>query len=127
VLKNEPLVSARDGSVCGSIHIELRLALPLSELYALFLARHPEELNRIETAKHVTFSSRETSSKQAAVTASTELARLQNELEVGLSLLQLVELYLYYKGDHMSHSLLCCCYVVVTSTLQQEKVCFKGA
>jgi hypothetical protein len=85
-------VSARDGSVCGSIHIKLRLALPLSELYALFLARHPEELNRIETARHVTFSSRETSSKQA-VTASTELARLQNELEVGVSHLQLVEVF----------------------------------
>jgi hypothetical protein len=86
VLKNEPLVSARDSTVCGSIHIELRLALPLSELYALFLARHPEELNRIETAKRVTFSSsHETAStKQGAITASTsaELARLQNELEV---------------------------------------------
>ncbi len=51
VLKAEPLISVGDGRVSGHAHIEVRLALPVAELYELFLSRHPEEKARVETAQ----------------------------------------------------------------------------
>ncbi|CAM9820886.1 unnamed protein product, partial [Laminaria digitata] len=43
VLQREPLISTRDGAVVGYVHIEVRMALPVMELYGLFLERRPEE------------------------------------------------------------------------------------
>ncbi len=51
VLKAEPLFSVGDGRVCGHAHVEIRLALPVTELYELFLSRHPEERVRVEAAQ----------------------------------------------------------------------------
>ncbi len=51
VLKAEPLFSVGDGRVCGYVHVEISLALPLIELYELFLSRQPEEKARVETAQ----------------------------------------------------------------------------
>ncbi|CAN0264371.1 unnamed protein product, partial [Ectocarpus sp. 13 AM-2016] len=43
ILQREPLISTRDGAVVGYVHVEIRMALPVTELYALFLERRPEE------------------------------------------------------------------------------------
>ncbi len=51
VLKAEPLFSVGDGRVCGHAHVEVRLALPVTELYELFLSRQPEEKARVEAAQ----------------------------------------------------------------------------
>ena len=45
-----PLISTQSGSIAGYVHIEIRMALPITELYRLFLDRHPEERSRIEAA-----------------------------------------------------------------------------
>lgn len=47
-LVNHPLVSVRTSEVIANITVEIRLALPLSELYRLFLERHPQERHLIE-------------------------------------------------------------------------------
>eukprot|EP00981_Chlorochromonas_danica_P000346 scaffold90_cov163-Ochromonas_danica.AAC.1 len=47
-LNNHPLLSARSGQVIAMISLDMRMALPVSELYQLFLARHPDEKRYIE-------------------------------------------------------------------------------
>ncbi|CAM9992724.1 unnamed protein product, partial [Choristocarpus tenellus] len=51
ILQREPVVSASDGSVVAYVHVEIRMALPVTELYGLFLERHPEERTRVEQAR----------------------------------------------------------------------------
>ncbi|CAM9773902.1 unnamed protein product [Scytosiphon promiscuus] len=51
ILQREPLISTRDGAVIGYVHVEIRMALPVTELYALFLERRPEEKERVEQAR----------------------------------------------------------------------------
>ncbi|CAB1116161.1 unnamed protein product [Ectocarpus sp. CCAP 1310/34] len=51
ILQREPLISTRDGAVVGYVHVEIRMALPVTELYALFLERRPEEKERVEQAR----------------------------------------------------------------------------
>eukprot|EP00752_Nemacystus_decipiens_P007715 g6898.t1 len=51
ILQREPLISTRDGGVIGYVHVEIRMALPVTELYALFLERRPEEKERVEQAR----------------------------------------------------------------------------
>jgi hypothetical protein len=48
VVERCPLVAARSGRKCGTAHVEVRLALPVTELYQLFLDRHPAERQAIE-------------------------------------------------------------------------------
>lgn len=83
VLKGEPLLSARDGTVVGRVHVEIRMALPVSELFALFLERNPEESGRIAAAE----SKRRLGTGVGPLTAAKapapgETARLQNDIEV---------------------------------------------
>ena len=47
-MQNHPLVSVSTGEVIAHINIEIKLALPISELYQLFLQRHPTEKSYIE-------------------------------------------------------------------------------
>jgi Ca2+-binding EF-hand superfamily protein len=47
-LVNHPMVSVKTSEVIANITVEIRLALPLSELYRLFLERHPQERRLIE-------------------------------------------------------------------------------
>ena len=50
VLKKQPLTATRSGKDAGFAHVEIRLALPVTELYQLFLDRHPLERTAIEKA-----------------------------------------------------------------------------
>ena len=50
VLPHEPLYSVKSGQVQGHVHLEIRLAVPVVELYRSFLANHPEERAAIEQA-----------------------------------------------------------------------------
>ena len=47
-MNNHPLLSARTGQLVANISVDIRLALPISELYKLFLERHPNEKRHIE-------------------------------------------------------------------------------
>ena len=47
-LPAEALVSTRDGSQVGSIHVEVRMGKAVDALYQLFLDHHPEERLRID-------------------------------------------------------------------------------
>eukprot|EP01038_Epipyxis_sp_PR26KG_P008719 gene8719-11781_t len=47
-LVNYPMLSATTGQVIAHINLDIRLALPVSELYRLFLERHPGEKKHIE-------------------------------------------------------------------------------
>ena len=54
-LVNHPMLSVNTGQVIAHITVDIRLALPVSELYRLFLERHPVERRQIEeiSAKRV--------------------------------------------------------------------------
>jgi Ca2+-binding EF-hand superfamily protein len=54
-LVNHPMISVKTGQVIANISVDFRLALPVSELYRLFLERHPTERRHIEeiSAKRV--------------------------------------------------------------------------
>eukprot|EP01035_Chromulina_nebulosa_P017157 gene17157-22671_t len=47
-LVNHPLLSIENGELIGHVNLDLRLALPISELYRLFLERHPLEKKFID-------------------------------------------------------------------------------
>ncbi|GMH77661.1 hypothetical protein TrRE_jg7069 [Triparma retinervis] len=92
LLSRLPLISTKDGSVAGYVHIEVRMALPVTELYRLFLDRHPEERSRIESVARKNLKSEivmkpdgSTASVSALTTSNLgprEEARLSNELSV---------------------------------------------
>ena len=46
----EPLMSTRDGQQIGSANLEIRMAKPIDQLFALYLEQHPEERLRIDHA-----------------------------------------------------------------------------
>ena len=54
-LTNHPMLSVKTGQIVANISLDIRLALPVSELYRLFLERHPNEKQHIEdlSAKRV--------------------------------------------------------------------------
>lgn len=47
-LNNQPLLSVRTGEIVAHLNIEIRLAIPVTELFRLFLQRHPNEKQMIE-------------------------------------------------------------------------------
>lgn len=47
-LVNHPMLSVKTGQIIANISLDVRLALPVSELYRLFLERHPNERRHIE-------------------------------------------------------------------------------
>ena len=47
-INNHPMISVSTGAVVAYLNIEMRLALPVSEMYKLFLERHPSERKQIE-------------------------------------------------------------------------------
>ena len=88
-LTKQPMISLNTGEVIAHINMDARLAIPISELYRLFLERHPTErrqiedvstrraleaVGEIEHAKVVT--------SIAAAGTMEEEARLYNELEI---------------------------------------------
>jgi Ca2+-binding EF-hand superfamily protein len=77
VLPKQPLISVKDGSVVGTVHVEVRLALPVSEVYKLFLERHPEDRARIERTIEA-----QAKGKQGMAKFIEDSVRLQNEVEI---------------------------------------------
>lgn len=57
---NYPMISTDTGAIVANITVDIRLAMPVFELYRLFLERHPEEEHQI----------REIAAKRAVATAS---------------------------------------------------------
>lgn len=47
-INNHPMISVSTGAVVAYLNVEMRLALPVSEMYKLFLERHPNERKQIE-------------------------------------------------------------------------------
>jgi hypothetical protein len=90
-LVNHPMVSVRSSEVVANITVDIRLALPLSELYRLFLERHPSERKLIEdisnrrvleNASAVEKSRLQEDAQGAVLSANEDESRLFNELEV---------------------------------------------
>ena len=92
-LVNHPMLSVNTGQVIAHITVDIRLALPVSELYRLFLERHPVERRQIEeiSAKRVLDAAannelaRNLSGNLATALTSSDKeddSRLYNELEV---------------------------------------------
>ena len=75
ILDKQPLIAARTGRQAGYVHVEIRLALPVTELYQMFLDRHPDQRATIEKAMMETLN-------QPMVGESDDSARLENEIEV---------------------------------------------
>mmetsp|Transcript_13726 Transcript_13726/g.42525 ORF Transcript_13726/g.42525 Transcript_13726/m.42525 type:complete len:2018 (+) Transcript_13726:191-6244(+) len=76
ILDKQPLIAARTGRQAGYVHVEIRLALPVTELYQMFLDRHPDQRATIEKAMM------ETLNQPMVVGESDDSARLENEIEV---------------------------------------------
>ena len=68
-----PLVSVEDGALVGQIKVQLRLALPVTELFKVYLEEHPQEKARMD---NLALADRERAEMAA------ERARAQNSIEV---------------------------------------------
>ena len=71
--KMAPILSARDGSTIGHMHIRMKLALPVTELFELYLKENPSERSRVERLR--------LTDRNMAIDAA-ERAKQQNYLEV---------------------------------------------
>jgi Ca2+-binding EF-hand superfamily protein len=86
-----PMISVNTGEIIAHVNIEARLAIPVSELYRLFLERHPSEKRQIEdistrrvleAAGDVEHAKQVTSAALAGTME--DEARLYNELEIAI-------------------------------------------
>jgi len=90
-LTNQPLISVRTGEITAHLNAEIRLAIPVSELYRLFLERHPTERRHIEdksTRLILDAASALDRAQQAAARSAPpsgeDESRLYNELEISV-------------------------------------------
>lgn len=92
-LANHPMFSVSSGEVVAHINADFRLAIPVSELYRLFLERHPQERRHIEdlSTKRVIESQSAVELAKSYGTISVSAAskvedesRLYNELEIAI-------------------------------------------
>ena len=87
-LRNHPMISVSTGDVIANISIDIRLALPVSELFRLFLERHPgerkhlEELSTKKLLEAANISSRHMMDTVGAAAVGEDESRLFNELEI---------------------------------------------
>eukprot|EP00618_Florenciella_parvula_P035425 CAMPEP_0119482828 /NCGR_PEP_ID=MMETSP1344-20130328/10518_1 /TAXON_ID=236787 /ORGANISM="Florenciella parvula, Strain CCMP2471" /LENGTH=1126 /DNA_ID=CAMNT_0007517281 /DNA_START=194 /DNA_END=3571 /DNA_ORIENTATION=+ len=89
-LEHEPLLSPRNGLSIGSVHVEVRLAVPVDQLYQLFLDQHPEErahIDRVLTDRYgpdAQLAAANPAALSAEVMHASEdpVQRLHNEIEV---------------------------------------------
>jgi Ca2+-binding EF-hand superfamily protein len=87
---NHPLLSVENGQIIGHINLDLRLALPISELYRLFLERNPGEKRLIEEISRKRLMDSSNAVEKAKIdsdaalmsTDPAEESRLYNEIEV---------------------------------------------
>ena len=68
-----PMLSVRDGSIIGTLNVQIKLAVPVTELFQLYLKENPEEKARMEDCR---LADRELAEEAA------EAARQENNLEV---------------------------------------------
>ncbi len=68
-----PMLSVRDGSIIGTLNVQIKLAVPVTELFQLYLKENPEEKARMERLR---LADRELAEEAA------EAARQENNLEV---------------------------------------------
>ena len=68
-----PMLSVRDGSIIGTLNVQIKLAVPVTELFQLYLKENPEEKSRMERLR---LADRELAEEAA------EAARQENNLEV---------------------------------------------
>ena len=82
VFESCPMISPDTGEVICHLSIEMRLAIPISELYRLFLERHPTDRRYIEelTNKEII----EGNNKAPKALDLEDESRLYNELEVSV-------------------------------------------
>lgn len=89
-LKNQPMLSVGTGEIIAHVQLDVKLALPLSELYRLYLERHPEERKHIEeiASKRAIENANATEKAKLidalAVASVEDESRLFNELEVAI-------------------------------------------
>lgn len=90
-INNHPMISLGTGEITAYLTVEIRLAIPVSELYRLFLERHPTERKHIEE-KSTRLILEATSALDRAQTAASRVpmsgtedeSRLYNELEISV-------------------------------------------
>lgn len=71
--KEAPMVSVRDGTMIGTLHVQMKLAVPVTELFQLYLKENPSEKARMDKLRLV---DRELAEEAA------EQARQENNLEI---------------------------------------------
>ena len=71
--KEAPMLSVRDGSMIGTLHVQMKLAVPVTELFQLYLKENPSEQARMNKLRLV---DRELAEEAA------EQARQENNLEI---------------------------------------------
>jgi Ca2+-binding EF-hand superfamily protein len=87
-LKKHPMISLNTGEIIAHVDMQARLALPVSELYSLFVERHPTERKYIEDmSTRRALDSMENVEHAKLLTAAVtntadEEGRLYNELEI---------------------------------------------
>ena len=83
-LPQHPVMSIRTGEVIAHVNMEMRLAIPISELYRLFLGRHPSERHHIENISNQRTVDSVKAGNKAIISAATadDETRLYNEFEV---------------------------------------------
>eukprot|EP00606_Chrysophyceae_sp_TOSAG23-5_P000755 GSChrysophyteH2.ASY1.ANO1.454.1 assembled CDS len=90
-LHQHPMISVRTGEILAYLDVELRLALPVSELFRLFLERHPNERDFIkETGKQLMNDATASAARAQHATsdinaaAQEDSSRLYNDLEIAI-------------------------------------------
>jgi len=86
-ISNHPMISVSTGAVVAYLNVEMRLALPVSEMYKLFLERHPNERKQIEdiSSQRVLDAHdaiEKAKSLEGAISKNENESRLYNELEL---------------------------------------------
>lgn len=89
-INNHPMISVRTGEISAHLNVEIRLAIPVSEMYRLFLERHPSERRHIEdksTRLILDAASALDRAQHAAASVpqhGEDESRLYNELEIAI-------------------------------------------
>lgn len=89
-LNNLPMLSVRTGEIIAHLNAEIRLALPVSELFRLFLERHPSEKRLIQDKSNqrlIDATSTVDKAQRAPAdisAAKADESRLYNDLEIAI-------------------------------------------
>ena len=73
IYNDAPILSVRDGSIIGHLNVRIKLALPVTELFNLYLRENPSERQRVERLRLA---------DQTVAIDQAEKARQSNYLEV---------------------------------------------